>query len=72
MSAKIVQFPTQPRVHQFVAEYYMRDRMRHDLAACVGLLHGNPTDIELFEICQRLKSISEQLNNYLGVRAACD
>jgi len=70
--SNVVQFPTQPRVHQFVAECYMRDRMRHELAACVGLLHNRPTDDQLFELRKLIVSATEQLDCYLAVRAACD
>ena len=66
----VTQFPASPRMSQFLAEEQAKSDIRQELGACVGLLHGNPTNADLFEIMERLKAASFLVDAMIGIREA--
>jgi len=71
MTSNVRQFPSSPRMSQFLAEETCKSDIRQELGACVGLLHGNPTNADLFEIMTRLKTASFLVDAMIGIREAC-
>jgi hypothetical protein len=54
----------------FLAEEQAKSDIRQELGACVGLLHGNPMNADLFEIMARLKAASFLVDAMIGIREA--
>jgi hypothetical protein len=67
---EVKQFPSSPRISMFLAEEQAKSDIRQELGACVGLLHGNPTNADLFEIMARLKAASFLVDEMIGIREA--
>jgi hypothetical protein len=67
---EVKQFPSSPRISMFLAEEQAKSDIRQELGACVGLLHGNPTNADLFEIMARLKTASFLVDAMVGIREA--
>jgi len=68
--SNIAHLPTSPRMSMFLAEEQAKSDIRQELGACVGLLHGNPTNTDLFEIMARLKAASFLVDAMIGIREA--
>jgi len=71
MTSNVRQLPSSPRMSLFLAEEQAKSDIRQELGACVGLLHGNPTNADLFEIMTRLKAASFLVDAMIGIREAC-
>lgn len=68
--SNVAHLPTSPRMSLFLAEEQSKSDIRQELGACVGLLHGNPTNTDLFEIMARLKAASFLVDAMIGIREA--
>lgn len=66
----ILNIPLSPRISRFLAEEQAKSDIRQELGACVGLLHGNPTNADLFEILARMKSAALLVDSMIGIREA--
>jgi len=71
MSSNVRQFPSSPRMSQFLAEETCKSDIRQELGACVGLLHGNPTNADLMEVLARIKASVILIDSMIGIREAC-
>lgn len=67
----VARLPTSPRMSLFIAEEQAKADIRQEFGTCVGLLHGHPTDADLFEIQARAKAAIELVDSMLGIRQAC-
>ena len=67
----VARFPSTPRMSLFIAEEQAKSDIRQEFGTCVGLLHGHPTDADLFEIQARAKAAIELVDSKLGIRQAC-
>jgi hypothetical protein len=67
---EVAHFPASPRLSQFLAEEQAKSDIRQEMGACVGLLHGNPTNADLFEILARLKAAALLVDSMIGIREA--
>jgi hypothetical protein len=67
---EVARLPTSPRMSLFLAEEQAKSDIRQELGACVGLLHGNPTNADLFEILARMKSAALLVDSMIGIREA--
>jgi len=70
MTSNVRQFPSSPRISMFLAEEQAKSDIRQELGACVGLLHGNPTNADLFEVMARMKAASFLVDAMIGIREA--
>ena len=68
--SNIARFPSSPRISLLIAEQQAQSDIRQELGACVGLLHGNPTNADLFEILARMKAAALLLDAIIGIREA--
>jgi len=68
--SNVAHFPSTPRMSMFLAEEQAKSDIRQELGACVGLLHGNPTNADLFEIMAHLKAASFLVDAMIGIREA--
>lgn len=68
--SNIAHFPSRPRMSLFLAEEQAKSDIRQEMGACVGLLHGNPTNADLFEILARLKAAALLVDSMIGIREA--
>lgn len=68
--SNVAPFPSSPRMSMFLAEEQAKSDIRQELGACVGLLHGNPTNADLFEILARMKSAALLVDSMIGIREA--
>ena len=68
--SNIARFPSRPRISLLIAEQQAQSDIRQELGACVGLLHGNPTNADLFEILARMKAAALLLDAIIGIREA--
>ena len=66
----IAQFPTSPRISLFIAEEQAKSDIRQEFGTCVGLLHGHPTDADLFEVQARAKAAIQLVDAMVGIRQA--
>ncbi len=66
----ILNIPLSPRLSMFLAEEQAKADIRQELGACVGLLHGKPTNADLFEILARMKSAALLVDAMIGIREA--
>ncbi len=69
--SNVARLPTSPRMSLFIAEEQAKADIRQEFGTCVGLLHGHPTDADLFEIQARAKAAIELVDSMLGIRQAC-
>lgn len=68
---EVKQFPTpNPRMALFLAEETCKSDIRQELGACVGLLHGTPTNADLMEIVARMKAAVMLIDSMVGMREA--
>ena len=67
---EVKQFPNSPRISLFLAEEQCKSDIRQELGACVGLLHGTPTNADLMEVLARVKSAVILLDSMIGMREA--
>ena len=67
---EVKQFPSSPRMSLFLAEETCKADIRQELGTCVGLLHGNPTNADLFEVMARMKAASFLVDAMIGIREA--
>ncbi len=67
---EVAHFPASPRMSLFLAEEQAKSDIRQEMGACVGLLHGNPTNADLFEILARLKAAALLVDSMIGIREA--
>lgn len=68
--SNVAPFPSSPRMSMFLAEEQAKSDIRQELGACVGLLHGNPTNADLFEILARMKAAALLVDSMIGIREA--
>ncbi len=68
--SNVAPFPSSPRMSLFLAEEQAKSDVRQEFGACVGLLHGHPTDADLFEIQARAKAAILLVDAMLGIRQA--
>jgi hypothetical protein len=69
--SNVAHFPSSPRISMFLAEEQAKSDIRQELGACVGLLHGNPTNADLMEVLARIKSSVILIDSMIGIREAC-
>ena len=67
---EVKQFPNSPRISLFLAEETCKADIRQELGACVGLLHGTPTNADLMEIVARMKAAVLLIDSMVGMREA--
>jgi hypothetical protein len=70
MTSNVRQFPASPRMSQFLAEETCKSDIRQELGACVGLLHGNPTNADLLEVLARIKASVLLIDSMVAMREA--
>ena len=70
MTNNVRTFPTSPRMSQFLAEETCKSDIRQELGACVGLLHGNPTNADLMEVLARIKASVLLIDSMVAMREA--
>ena len=70
MTNNVREFPRSPRMGLFLAEEQCKADIRQELGACVGLLHGTPTNADLFEVLARIKVAVELIDSMVGMREA--
>ena len=70
MSNNVREFPRSPRMGLFLAEEQCKADIRQELGACVGLLHGPPTNADLMEVLARMKSAVLLIDSMVGMREA--
>ena len=68
--SNVAHFPSSPRMSMFLAEEQAKSDIRQELGACVGLLHGHPTNADLFEILARIKASVILIDAMIGIREA--
>ena len=68
--SNVARLPTSPRMSLLMAEQQAQSDIRQELGACVGLLHGNPTNADLFEILARMKAAALLIDAMIGIREA--
>jgi hypothetical protein len=66
----ILNIPLSPRLSMFLAEEQAKADIRQEFGACVGLLHGKPTNADLFEILARMKAAALLVDAMIGIREA--
>lgn len=69
--SNVARFPSTPRMSLFIAEEQAKSDIRQEFGTCVGLLHGHPTDADLFEVQARAKAAIQLVDAMLGIRQAC-
>lgn len=67
---EVKQFPSSPRISMFLAEETCKADIRQELGACVGLLHGNPTNADLMEVLARIKASVLLIDSMVAMREA--
>jgi hypothetical protein len=68
--SNVRQFPASLRMSQFLAEETCKADIRQELGACVGLLHGNPTNADLMEVLARIKASVMLIDSMVAMREA--
>ncbi len=68
--SNLARLPTSPRMSLLMAEQQAQSDIRQELGACVGLLHGTPTNADLFEVLARIKAAVELIDSMVGMREA--
>jgi hypothetical protein len=68
---EVKQFPApNPRMSLFLAEETCKSDIRQELGACVGLLHGTPTNADLLEVIARMKAVVMLIDSVVAMREA--
>jgi hypothetical protein len=67
---EVKQFPSSPRISLFLAEETCKADIRQELGACVGLLHGTPTNADLLEVIARMKAAVMLIDSMVAMREA--
>ena len=67
---EVAQFPRSPRASLLMAEQQTQADIRQELGACVGLLHGTPTNADLLEVIARMKAAVMLIDSMVAMREA--
>ncbi len=67
---EVKQFPRSPRASLLMAEQQTQSDVRQEVGCGVGLMHGTPTDADLFEAAARFRTAANMVENIIAMRQA--
>ena len=67
---EVKRFPASPRVSLLMAEQQTQSDIRQEVGCGVGLLHGNPTNADLFEAIARFRTAANLAEAIIAMREA--